>query len=93
MIVAIVNAVLSIIGLGMCVWAVHYFKSGILVKTFRRGQIAAVLLLIHFVVLAAASMRIIPHTGIDDIFGLAFMIALIYVTYGLINDWKHLGEK
>ncbi len=90
LILATANVVLSIGGLAVNLWAVHHFKSGVIIRTLRRGQIAAVLLLMHFASIALAAMGITPYTGIEDISGFGFMLALAYVTYGFVNDWNHL---
>ncbi len=90
LIVAITNMALAIGGLAVNLWGVHHFKSGVIIHTLRRGQVAAVFLLIHFVAVALAVMDITPYTGIEDVSGLGFMLALAYVTYGFVNDWQHL---
>ena len=86
---ASVNVALSVLVLGMVVYGVKYFKSGILVRTLSRARIVGALLFLYFLTQALVAVDIIPSsTPIDDVLGTLFMLSLIYLTYGFTNDWK-----
>lgn len=88
---ASVNVCLSVLILGMVAYGVNYFKSGILVKTLSRARLVGALLFLYFLTQALAAVDILPsNTPVDDILGTFFMLSLIYLAYGFINDWKVL---
>ena len=88
---ASVNVGLSILVLGMTIYGVSYFKSGLLVKTLRRAWLLAILLFSYFLTQALVAMDLLPsETPIDDVLGTLFMLSMIYLAYGFINDWKTL---
>ncbi len=91
---AIVNSLLAFAGLLMTLYGQRYFKEGLLVKTFRRGAIAAALLFLHFLFITLGEVDVISRSHfIDNVFEFSFTLALAYVTFGLIRDWKSLGVK
>lgn len=89
---AAVNVCLSVLILGIVAYGVNYFKGGVLVKTLRRARLAGALLFLYFLTQALVAMDILPsNTPVDDILGTFFMLSLIYLAYGFINDWMVLG--
>jgi hypothetical protein len=89
---ASVNFGLSILVLGMIAYGVNYFKKGLLVKTLSRARIMGALLFLYFLTQALAAIDVLPsNTPIDDVLGTLFMISMIYMAYGFINDWKTLA--
>jgi hypothetical protein len=74
------------------IWGMRYFKQGILVKTLRRASLAAILLFLTFSANALVAVDLLPsNTDIDDTLGVLFMLALLYLTYGFVNDWRTLS--
>jgi len=50
------------------------------------------LLFLYFLTESLVAVDILPsNTPIDDILGTLFMLSMIYLAYGFINDWKTLG--
>jgi len=91
---ASVNVGLSILILGVVFYGVRYFKKGLLVKTLGRARLAGVLLFLYFLVESMTAVDILAaNTPIDDVLGTLFMLSLIYMAYGYINDWKTLGQQ
>lgn len=88
---AILNVALSLISLILVTRAVKYFKEGLLARTLRRGTIVAILLCILFILNAAIATGILPAiTPLDDVVGTVFILSLLYLAQGFINDWKNL---
>jgi hypothetical protein len=91
LILAMLNALLVLIMSCIVVWGVRYFKQGILIKTLKRTGLAAALLFLTFSADALVAADILPsNTDIDDLLGLLFMLALLYLAYGFVNDWRKL---
>jgi hypothetical protein len=89
---ASVNVGLSVLVLGMVAYGVSYFKSGLLVKTLRRARLLVALLFLYFLTIALTAIDVLPsNTPIDDVLGTLFMLSIIYLAYGFINDWKTLS--
>ena len=89
---AITNALLAFVILCVVIWGIRYFKQGILVKTLRRAGLAAILLFFTFSADALVAVDVLPsNTDIDDALGVLFMLALLYLAYGFINDWRTLS--
>jgi methionine-rich copper-binding protein CopC len=58
-------------------------------KTIRRLWIVAAILFVYFATQALVAFDYLPSTTpIDDVLGTLFMLALVYVAYGFLNDWK-----
>jgi hypothetical protein len=77
----------------LSVWGVNYFKRGTFATTLRRVWIVALLLFTYFVTEAMVAYGYLESTTpIDDVLGTLFMVALLYVAYGFVNDWKNLSK-
>jgi hypothetical protein len=88
---ASVNVGLSILVLGMVIYGVNYFKTGLLAKTMRRARLVAVFLLLHFFTRALFATDLLPsNSPIDNILEILSMLSLVYLVYYFINDWKAL---
>jgi hypothetical protein len=86
---ASLNVGLSILVLGIVAYGVNYFKKGLLVKSLSRARLVGGLLLLYFLTQALTATDMLPsNTPIDDFLGTFFMLSLIYLAYGFINDWK-----
>ncbi len=92
LVLAALNSFLAFGGVLMTVWGQYYFKSGVLVKTLRRGTLAAVLLFLHFLLQVMESVGLSSAGGFESVLELLFTLALAYTTYGFINDWRSLNE-
>jgi hypothetical protein len=91
---ASVNVGLTVLVLGMMAYGVNYFKRGLLVKTLKRACLLAVLMFLYFLTEAFVAVDIVPsNTPVDDILGTLFMLSMIYVAYGFINDWRSLASQ
>lgn len=86
-----VNVGLSILVLGMVIYGLNYFQSGLLAKTMRRARLVAILFLLYFSTQALSAVDFLPsNSAIDDVLGTLFMLSMIYLAYNFINDWKRL---
>jgi hypothetical protein len=88
---AVINLVLGFFTIILVFRAVKYFKSGLLVKTLRRAWVPAITIALFFLAEALAAIDLLPSsTPIDDILGTNFMLGMLYMVRGFINDWKKL---
>jgi amino acid transporter len=91
---ASVNVVFSFLGFALVAVGIRRFKTGLLVKTLKRAIPAGLLLFLFFVAEALIAVDFLPsNTPIDDVLGTLFMVGLLYVTYGFVNDWTKLGSN
>lgn len=89
--VAIVNSLLAFAGVVLTVYGQYYFREGLLVRTFRRGTLVALLLFLHFIVEALGDLGVIAHMPqVGEVLEFAFTLALAYLSYGLIKDWQKI---
>lgn len=90
---ASVNVLLSFLGFVLVLVGIRRFKTGLIAKTLKRSIPAGILLFLFFVTEALVAIDVLPsNTPIDDILGTLFMVGLLYVTYGFVNDWTHLDS-
>jgi hypothetical protein len=91
---AMINLGLGFFSIVLVFRAVRYFKDGLLAKALKRAWIPAIAIALFFTVEALTAIDVLPsNTPIDDIIGTIFMLGLLYVTRGFINDWKELRIK
>jgi branched-subunit amino acid transport protein AzlD len=87
------NVLLSFLGFVLVLVGIRRFKTGLIVKTLKRSIPAGVFLFLFFATEALVAIDVLPsNTPIDDILGTLFMVGLLYVTYGFVNDWTHLDS-
>jgi hypothetical protein len=61
-------------------------------KTLKRAGLAAILLFLTFSADSLVAADVVPsNTDIDDIRSVRFMLALLYLAYGFVNDWRTLN--
>ena len=90
---ASLNVLLSFLGFVLVLVGIRRFKTGLLVKTLKRAITPGILLFVFFVTEALIAIGSVPSdTPIDDILGTMFMVGLLYVTYGFVNDWTHMDS-
>lgn len=90
---ASVNVLLSLLGFVVVLVGIKRFKTGLLVKTLKRATPVGILLFLFFVTQALVAIDGLPsNTPIDDALGTLFMVGLLYVTYGFVNDWTHMDS-
>jgi len=88
------NVIISIVGFFLIFVGIRRFKTGLLVKTLKRAVPAGLLLFLYFVTVALVAIDVLPSaTPIDDVLGTLFMLALLYVTYGFMNDWTRMDSS
>jgi hypothetical protein len=91
---ASVNVVFSFLGFVLVVVGIRRFKTGLLVKTLKRAIPAGILLFLFFAAEALIAVDFLPSsTLIDDVLGTLFMVGLLYVTYGFVNDWSKIDSN
>lgn len=91
---AVINLGLGFFSIVLVFRAVRYFKDSLLAKALKRAWIPAIAIALFFLAEALAAIDVLPSsTPIDDILGTIFMLRLLYVTRGFINDWKELRIK
>lgn len=90
---ASVNVLLSFLGFVLVLVGIRRFKTGLIVKTLKRSIPAGLLLFLFFVTEALVAIDVLPsNTPIDDVLGTIFVVGLLYVTYGFVNDWTHMDS-
>jgi uncharacterized membrane protein len=90
---ASVNVLLSFLGFVLVLVGIRRFKTGLIVKTLKRSIPAGILLCLFFVTEALVAIDVLPsNTPIDEVLGTMFMVGLLYVTYGFVNDWTHMDS-
>jgi hypothetical protein len=88
---AMINLGLGFLTIVLAFRAARYFKNGLLAKALNRAWIPAIAIALFFLAEALVAIDILPsNTPIDDMLGTIFMLGLLYVTSGFINDWKKL---
>ena len=90
---AVVNAILAFGGIIMTFYGQYWFKEGLLVKTLKRGPVAATLLFLHYLLdaLGYTVFLAVPDL-VSKIFEFGFTIALAYLTFAFIKDWQNFGK-
>src|SRR5271157_551140 len=89
---AIINLGLGFFTIALVFRAMQFFKTGLLMKTLKRAWVPAIAIGLYFLVVALVAVDVLPtSTSIDDILGTIFMLGLLYVARGFINDWKKFG--
>jgi hypothetical protein len=89
---AVINLGLGFFTIVLVFRAMQYFKTGLLMKTFKRVWIPAIAIGLFFLAELLVAADVLPsNTPIDDILGTIFMLGLLYLAHGFINDWKKLG--
>lgn len=90
---ACLNIALSLAGLVLVLIGIRRFKRGLLERTLKRAIPAGILLFLFFISEALVGLDILPvHSYVDDVLGTLFMLGLLYVAFGFINDWTRLGN-
>jgi hypothetical protein len=91
---ALINLGLGFFTIVLVIRAVRYFKDGLMAKALKRAWVPAIAIALFFTVEALVAIDILlSNTPIDDILGTIFMLGLLYVARGFINDWKKLSIK
>jgi len=86
---AVVNTILAFGGIIMTFYGQYWFKEGLLVKTLKRGSVAATLLFLHYLLDALGYIGFLAVLDlVSKIFEFGFTIALAYLTFAFIRDWK-----
>lgn len=89
---AVINLGLGFFTIILVFRAMRFFKTGMLMKNLKRAWVPAIAIGLYFLVVALVAVDVLPSdTPIDDILGTIFMLGLLYVARGFINDWKKLG--
>jgi uncharacterized membrane protein YozB (DUF420 family) len=91
---AMLNVVLSGVGFLLIIAGIRWFETGLFVRALKRAIPAGLLLFLLFFTKAMVAMGALPSDSlIEDILGTLFMLGLLFVTYGLVNDWKQLKSE
>jgi hypothetical protein len=91
---SVVDTILAFAGIVATLYGRYYFKEGLLVKTLSRGTVVVSSMFLHFLLetLGDAGILAVPDiVGILLEFG--FTVALAYLMFAFIRDWKSLGES
>jgi len=87
---AALNVMLSGLGFLLILVGIRRFETGLLARALKRGIPVGILIFLYFLTQIWISMGLLPaDTPMEGVLGTLFMIGLIYVTYGFVNDWTH----
>jgi hypothetical protein len=85
-----VNVLLSGFGFLLILVGIRRFETGLLVRALKRGIPVGIILFLYFLTQIWIAMGLLPpDTPMEGILGTLFMVGLLYVTYGFVNDWTH----
>jgi hypothetical protein len=91
---ATVNVLLSGFGFLLILIGIRRFATGLLVKALKRAIPVRILLFLYFLTQIWITMSLLPpDTPIEGILGTLFMVGLLYVAYGFVNDWTHADSS
>ena len=84
------NVLLSGFGFLLILVGIRRFETGLLVRALKRGIPVGIILFLYFLTQIWIAMGLLPpDTPMEGILGTLFMVGLLYVTYGFVNDWTH----
>ena len=90
---ATVNMLLSGFGFLLILVGIRRFETGLLVKALKRAIPVGILLFLYFLTQIWIAIGILPpDTPMEGILGTLFMLGLLFVAYGFVNDWTHADE-
>jgi len=65
----------------------------LLVRALKRAILVGILLFLYFLTQIWIDLGILPpDTPIEGVLGTLFMLGLLFVVYGFVNDWTHADE-
>ena len=84
------NVLLAGLGFLLIVVGIRRFETGLLAKALKRGIPVGIIIFLYFLTQIWIALGFLPaDTPIEGILGTLFMLGLLYVTYGFVNDWTH----